>query len=146
MSSDLISRDALLKAMEQERQFLLARGQTGAEHILVHHCLPIIDRTPTVEPKLKDDIIEAFNQITDQEFEHSDSFWIVTPKGKKIEFVKKRPQGKWESFNSYYRKCNQCERVVGFDYADPEHGNWFNFCPNCGADMRGEKKEGEDND
>ena len=55
-----------------------------------------IDNVPTVEPKLKDSIIEAFNQITDQEFEHSDSFWIVTPKGKKIEFEKKRPQGECE--------------------------------------------------
>lgn len=46
---DLISRSALKKAMEEERQYLLARGQTGAEHILVHHCLPIIDNAPTVE-------------------------------------------------------------------------------------------------
>ena len=46
-----------------------------------------------------------------------------------------RPQGEWVTFNSYYRKCNKCERMVGFDYADPEHGNYFNFCPNCGAYM-----------
>lgn len=46
---DLISREALLKAMEEERQYLLARGQTGAEHIIVHHCLPIIDNAPIVE-------------------------------------------------------------------------------------------------
>ena len=48
MNNDLISREALLKAMEEERQYLLARGQTGAEHIIVHHCLPIIDNAPTV--------------------------------------------------------------------------------------------------
>lgn len=48
-----------------------------------------------------------------------------------------RPKGEWRPFNSYYQKCNKCERMVGFDYADPEHGNWFNYCPNCGADMRG---------
>lgn len=49
MNNDLISREALLKAMEEERRYLLARGQTGAEHIIVHHCLPIIDNAPTVE-------------------------------------------------------------------------------------------------
>lgn len=49
MNNDLISRSALLKAMEEERQYLLARGQKGAEHILVHHCLPLIDNAPTVE-------------------------------------------------------------------------------------------------
>jgi hypothetical protein len=38
--------------MEEERQYLLARGQTGAEHIIVHHCLPIIDNAPTVAERL----------------------------------------------------------------------------------------------
>ena len=51
--------------------------------------------------------------------------------------LEERPKGEWELFNSYYRKCNKCERMVGFDYADPDHGNWFNFCPNCGAEMKG---------
>lgn len=50
MNDDLISREALLKAMEEERQYLLARGQTGAEHILVHHCLSLINNVPTVKP------------------------------------------------------------------------------------------------
>ena len=50
-NNDLISREALLKAMEEERQYLLARGLTGAEHILVHHCLPVIDNAPAVEPE-----------------------------------------------------------------------------------------------
>lgn len=45
---DLISRKALLNAIEKERHFLLSRGQSGAEHILVHHCLRIIDDAPTV--------------------------------------------------------------------------------------------------
>ena len=52
-----------------------------------------------------------------------------------------RTKGEWKPFNSYYRKCDKCERMVGFDYADPEHGNWFNFCPNCGADMRGNNND-----
>lgn len=49
--NDLISREALLKKVDEEREYLLARGQTGAEHILVHHCLPLIDNAPTVEPE-----------------------------------------------------------------------------------------------
>ena len=60
MNNDLISREALLKAMEEERQYLLARGQTGAEHILVHHCLPLIDNAPTVD--IKDEIAGAYNE------------------------------------------------------------------------------------
>lgn len=48
MNNDLISRKALLNAIEKERRFLLSRGQSGAEHILVHHCLSIIDDAPIV--------------------------------------------------------------------------------------------------
>lgn len=60
-SSDLISREALLNAIEEERQFLLARGQTGAEHILVYHCLPFIVNAPTVEQKSYERIIAQIN-------------------------------------------------------------------------------------
>ena len=45
---DLISRSALIKDIEAERHNLLVRGQTGAEHTLVHHCLPIIDNAPSI--------------------------------------------------------------------------------------------------
>ena len=79
MDNDLISREALLKAMEEERQFLLARGQTGAEHILVHHCLPIIDNAPTVtvEEWVKDMPLEDINLLYKALTPHG--FWIRKP-------------------------------------------------------------------
>ena len=46
---DLISREALLKRVDEERKYLIARGQTGAEHILVHNFRDLIDNAPTVE-------------------------------------------------------------------------------------------------
>lgn len=48
----------------------------------------------------------------------------------------KRKTGKWirEGWEVVYLRCSVC----GYrDYAE-EHNN---FCPNCGADMRGEKDE-----
>ena len=47
-----------------------------------------------------------------------------------------RPQGEWikwnfktfGAFGDYEYKCSNCEKVYGGEY---------NFCPNCGADMRG---------
>lgn len=46
-----------------------------------------------------------------------------------------RPQGKWEfngfCFSSIQYKCNKC------DYPTLEKTN---FCPNCGADMRGKEE------
>lgn len=89
----------------------------------------------STDPKFKDDILEAYNKISDQEFEHTDNFWIVTPKGKKIVFEKERPRGKWVKWNfktfgamgDWEYKCSNCEKVYDGEY---------NFCPNCGADMR----------
>ena len=59
---DLISRKALLEAVEKERQFLKDRGLEGAEHILVLHCLPLIDNAPAVEvDEMTQDLINKVN-------------------------------------------------------------------------------------
>lgn len=42
---------------------------------------------------------ETMYKIMDSEFEASNSFWIETPKGKKIEFQKVRPRAQWIPFN-----------------------------------------------
>lgn len=122
---DLISRSAL----KEKLTLIKLYGEVFCKAITEKD----IDNAPTVEPKFKDDIIEAFNQITDQEFEHSDSFWIETPKGKKIEFVKKRPQGKWRNYEGM-TTCEKCGAECLYD----EEGFYSlsRFCPNCGADMR----------
>ena len=43
-----------------------------------------------------------------------------------------RPQGEWEEGTQGYF-CSNCDEI---DYAYYEH----NFCPYCGADMRGDRK------
>lgn len=53
-----------------------------------------------------------------------------------IKALEERPQGEWIEHNSYFHKCSKCQKIVGFDYIEQE-GEMFNFCPNCGADMRG---------
>lgn len=45
---DLISRDDLLKRVDEEREYLKSRGQTGAEHILVHNFRGLVEDAPTV--------------------------------------------------------------------------------------------------
>lgn len=50
-----------------------------------------------------------------------------------------RKRGKWivgsEFEDCIYAKCNQCKVTQVFYYNKP----LTNFCPNCGADMRGEQ-------
>ena len=44
----LIDANALLKRVDEEREYLKARGQLGAEHILVHNFRDLIDNAPTI--------------------------------------------------------------------------------------------------
>ena len=46
----LIDANALLARVDEEREYLKARGQLGAEHILVHNFRDLIDNAPTIEP------------------------------------------------------------------------------------------------
>ena len=47
-----IDADELLKRVDEEREYLKARGQLGAEHILVHNFRDLIDNAPTVEQEV----------------------------------------------------------------------------------------------
>ena len=92
----------------------------------------LIDNAPTVNSYFPISE-EVFYKITDAEWEHSNSFWVTTPSGKKVEFEKKRPQGEWldNDREDTYRRCSICNELVEKD----------NYCGNCGADMRkGEEK------
>ena len=64
-----------------------------------------------------------------------------------------RPKGEWvyEKINSYTDRtyCSECGSHAPFEYVTDDHYGrhahgeiWkTNFCPNCGADLRGEKDE-----
>ena len=110
---DLISREALLKRVDEERKYLIARGQTDAEHILVHNFRDLIDNATTVDFP---DWYKVYEEV----------------KG-----IFERPQGQWieDEFGSY---CDKCGVYAFLDrYERPIKSL---FCPNCGAKMGGSKE------
>ena len=75
---------------------------------------------------------EEWDRITDVELERTEEITFKTPSGKEVPFRKVK-HGKWHgrksSFNDIYYLCSLCGGDSSFK---------ANFCPNCGADMRGE--------
>ena len=51
-----------------------------------------------------------------------------------------RKKGNWIKVGHWGRtyKCNQCGNYLDFDGVNAGRGD-VNFCPNCGADMRGDR-------
>ena len=56
--------------------------------------------------------------------------------------IESRPKGKWDTVSRekeaceiffFNKKCSNC----GYEYCFPFN---YNYCPNCGADMRGEEQ------
>lgn len=71
----------------------------------------IIDNAPTVD--IKDEIAGAYNEG-----------YMCGNK----EAEKARPKGEWRVRHDNHFRCTNCEQYSSFNYE---------FCPNCGADMRG---------
>lgn len=76
-----------------------------------------IDNAPTVEPYTKDDMtreyLKGYNACKD---------------------MNERPQGEWIDHEKHI-ECNQCHVWFLKDYLIRK-----SFCPNCGADMKGERE------
>lgn len=49
-----------------------------------------------------------------------------------------RERGRWEKISHYPYYCSCCSEIAPLDCEGESHYK-SNFCPNCGADMRGEE-------
>ena len=121
--SDLIDRNDAVEAIEFEKVYMTA--YKGNSNGYVSEGNPLKQYN-----KGLDDAIKAVNNLAPAEPE--------------------RKKGKWidEKINSYTSRtyCSECGKSAPFIYKSDDHyGNHAhgedvrtNFCPNCGADMRGE--------
>lgn len=127
---DLISREALLKRVDEERKYLLARGQTGAEHILVHNFRELVEDALTVDA---DEIYKkgyhAGFFATHGEPERPQSKWIITAE---------------DSEGIHRIQCPFCGYEKGSDFIDyiiVTFEKFPPFCESCGAELRGKEDD-----
>ena len=53
-------------------------------------------------------------------------------------FIEERKTGKWNEYDNSHCECPFCHSVWGYFENMVEY---FNYCPQCGADLKGEKNE-----
>ncbi len=118
----LIDADALKKDIETE--WLTPQTKMAF--------FKIVDNAPTVE--------------TDVEVVAKDAYKQGYTDGWKERFGEpnERPQGEWKEFKYGLYYCSRCFEQVDKDIERIESlvskGERSNFCPNCGADMRGKEE------
>ena len=124
---ELISREALKEEVENLIGYSLS----------YEAILNAIDNAPTVEPKK---VLVANVTFDKDQLEQLVRDRVIEPikNGELVLQTDERPRGEWlepfESNGKTYHKCTHC-------HISSELILFGNFCPNCGADMRG----GEDN-
>lgn len=128
--NDLISKSALLQKIDEEREYLKARGLFGAEHILVHNFRELVENAPTVNHPNCDNCEDKAKQYS---LGFQDGYLTG----------KERPQGEWiytdkedkkKGYGGYCSVC-KCDMPIGINDWKQEYYE-SKFCPNCGAGMK----------
>lgn len=111
MNNDLISREALIKAVEDLYEY--------AE---LDEVLDVIKAAPTVEP-FEPDYVGA-ERLKARQRGYEEGYHNGMNIGKRLNPKIKR--GEWLEFSNAFVECSECNYHLNCK---------TNFCPNCGADM-----------
>lgn len=99
---------------------------------IFNYVFNMIDNAPTVEPEVKEVPIATVTFDTEKLKELTND---IVERIKSGELVVPRQKGEWIT-NDVTLSAWRCDKCL---YATP---STYNFCPNCGADMRGETDDG----
>lgn len=130
-SGDLISRADAIEALGEEPEIILDTDAEWEMHDRWVDAMTSIKTLPSAEAKtkciaqIKVDVDEIVERIK-EEYDTTDG-WI--PCSERL--PSERQKGEWVE-DGCVTKCNICGEVKEFPH--------WNFCPNCGAYMRGEEE------
>ena len=130
-----IDADELLEKIDAERKYLIERGQTGAEHILVHNFRDLVLNAPTVEsnkwilcserlPRYNERVLVKHTHFVNVDTAflchcHLGDYWRFDHVIPKEPFVGKRdmwiPVPSWENTKDEYNE-NQCEQCIYYHH------------------------------
>lgn len=127
----LIDADELKESMRKAK-----RGHYSAfSDVTLRGIFQVIDNAPTVNPSLN------LDNITEADIEKFKAIWQRANSKGLLVINNERPRGKWtqesntdEMLNIWH--CSICKEEFCSEIGgSPSEWN-YNFCPNCGADMR----------
>ena len=120
----LTTKQDALEALERERDYLLARGMNGAEHILVHHAINVIENCSTCKHPLNLHEGPCVDCNGGSEWEQKDVAPVI--------------HGHWIDDYGDSWKCSVCgaETYVDEDWRGKDDKAYkMNYCHYCGAKM-----------
>lgn len=140
--SDLIERQAAIRKLKRMATQAYIDKLNGSAETVINCCIDVIERQiPSAQPEPCEDAVSREAAI-DAALSAFSRGLLASPDIRKLPSVTpKRKNGKWLCSDDLYETavCSCC----GWDTTEPwQHiKSWFEFCPHCGADMRGEQDE-----
>ena len=122
----LIDANAL---KEQIDYYIKEEGWSEHDNRVLGWCKEFIDNAPTVKFSLLP-ADESKDEAYMRGYDHGKIEGIIKANA--------RPQGEWYYSCDKGWECNQCHEIVK-DMPTCMRKALYNFCPNCGADMRGDE-------
>ena len=122
-ASDLISRADAIEAVMAEGRKVYTSEYASAERVIYEaDAVEALSMLPSADAEVYED------------YEHATLVDIKAPLRESAEAV----HGVWIDIDNYYRlaTCSHCHKVTMFEKWG-EYTKPYNYCPNCGAKMKG---------